>query len=272
MFYWKVLIEKIDERMQEELIASLHEFNPEGFEQTGDCLKVYFTNTHFQEESISRCLLQHQFNIEKLPHQNWNQLWESNFQPVQVHNFCGIRAEFHQRLINVRFELVITPKMSFGTGHHATTFMMIEQMEYMNFNDKSVLDFGTGTGILSILSEKLSAASVVAIDNDEWSIKNAHQNLQRNQCSRIKLYQRSTPSANSTYGILLVNINKHIILEQLSELTHCVLSNGLLLLSGLLLEDEQEIINACSSKKLTLLKKVVKNNWISLLFVNTGKA
>ena len=112
---------------------------------------------------------------------NWNEEWESQLQPVTINNFAGIRASFHEPLKNVEHEIIITPKMSFGTGHHATTFLMVEQMEKINFKNKTVLDFGTGTGILAILAEKLGAASVLAIDYDEWSINNALENIEANQ-------------------------------------------------------------------------------------------
>ena len=131
------------------------------------------------------------------------QEWESQLQPVTINNFAGIRASFHKPLENVEHEIIITPKMSFGTGHHATTFLMIELMQKINFKNKKVLDFGTGTGILAILAEKLGAASVLAIDYDEWSINNASENIEANNCKRIITEQRNNIIGISALILLL---------------------------------------------------------------------
>ena len=123
------------------------------------------------------------FKETLIPEANWNQVWESNFDPVIVDDFVAIRADFHEPVKGVSLEIIITPKMSFGTGHHATTYMMIEQMRELDFTGKSVFDFGTGTGVLAILAEKLGANKVIAVDNDEWSIENAEENFEKNNCT-----------------------------------------------------------------------------------------
>ena len=129
------------------------------------------------------------FDWNEIPDQNWNQVWENNYEPVQVGNFAGIRAQFHQPLAGVKFELLITPKMSFGTGHHATTYMMLDWMREFDFTGKTVLDMGTGTGVLAIMAEKLGASRIIAIDIDDWSIENAKENIEVNGCRRIQLLQ-----------------------------------------------------------------------------------
>ncbi len=127
--------------------------------------------------------LQLSFSKTIIEETNWNQVWESNFDPVIVDDFVAVRAHFHEPIKNVQHEIVITPKMSFGTGHHATTYMMMQQMRELDFAGKNVFDFGTGTGVLAILAEKLGAQKVIAIDNDDWSIENADENVKRNNCT-----------------------------------------------------------------------------------------
>jgi ribosomal protein L11 methyltransferase len=186
---------------------------------------------------------------------------------VVVDEFCAIRADFHEPIQNVAHEIVITPKMSFGTGHHATTYMMIQQMKDMDFAGKTVFDFGTGTGILAILAEKLGAANIMAIDVDEWSIENARENIERNGCSKISV-ELSSIIPQQPFDIILANINRNVILQYLQELKQSLHNNSLLLLSGLLNTDEKDIVQVCEKQQLQLIRQTEKNNWISLLFVN----
>jgi ribosomal protein L11 methyltransferase len=197
---------------------------------------------------------------------NWNQLWESNFQPVVVDDFAGIRASFHEPIKGVRYEIVITPKMSFGTGHHATTCLMIRQMCEIIFSGKTVMDFGTGTGILSILAEKMGAASIIAIDNDEWSITNATENLEKNICSKIKVEKADSAAGEKSYDIILANINKNVIIDNLSTLVKQLEPGGILVLSGLLASDEAAILYETGKLLLIPGKKMLENGWISLRF------
>ena len=154
--------------------------------------------------------------------------------------------------------------MSFGTGHHATTYMMIEQMRNINFIDKKVFDFGTGTGILAILAEKLGASSITAIDNDEWSIKNAKENFEKNKVHLINLNQ-SSEVAESSFDIILANINKNVLLQHKSSLVNKLSVGGVLLMSGLLKEDENTIVKAFDVLKFKYHKQ--QGNWVSLLFI-----
>jgi ribosomal protein L11 methyltransferase len=156
--------------------------------------------------------------------------------------------------------------MSFGTGHHATTYMMIEQMKELEFKNKTIFDFGTGTGILAILAEKLGAASVSALDIDEWSIKNAKENIDMNDCYKISL-SLSSVLPDQKFDILTANIKRNVILNYLPKIKSCVKQNGYLLLSGLLEIDEKDIVDKCSLHHLNLIKEISRNNWISLLFV-----
>lgn len=256
------------EQEQEILISQLEELYANGFEQTQDALIAYFPENNFESYAVNGILKNYQYSITTVEEQNWNAVWESNFEPVVVEDFCAIRAEFHQPITNVSYEIVITPKMSFGTGHHATTYMMMQQMKDMDFTGKHVFDFGTGTGILAILAEKLGSEKIQAIDVDDWSIENAWENINRNGCSKINVELSSQLPAQQ-FDIILANINRNVILQYLPGLKE-ILNNeqGELLLSGLLVSDKEDIMKACMNQGLKLIKELERNNWISLLFVN----
>ena len=252
-----------NEEQQEILISELTDLEAIGFEQTTSHLLTYFEEDKFKSDEISRLLKDYVFHFTILATQNWNAVWESNFEPVVVDDFCAIRAEFHKPIEDVQYEIIITPKMSFGTGHHATTYMMIQQMRNISFINKKVFDFGTGTGILAILAAKLGAASVTAIDNDEWSIKNAEENFEKNNIRSIALYQSSTVRENN-FDIILANINRNVLEQYSSTLVKLLSPRGLLLVSGLLKEDETFIVELFD--ELTLYNSQQNLNWISLLF------
>ena len=254
-----------DEVQQELFISELSELGATGFEQTDTNLLAYFDEENFKSYEVNELLKDASFQLDTIPQQNWNALWESNFEPVIVDDFCAIRADFHQPIKNVKHEIIITPKMSFGTGHHATTYMMIRQMQNIDFTNKTVFDFGTGTGILAILAKKLGASSVTAIDVDEWSIKNAEENFEKNDVRGINLYQSSL-LPEEQFNIVLANINRNVLIQYASTLVNILLPKGILLVSGLLAEDEEAIVEVFN--KLKLIRHEQKQNWISLLFVN----
>ena len=252
---------------QEVLISRLTDLDALGFEQGDDYLLAYFTEDDFKSYEVNEVLQGRNFEITTVAEKNWNEEWESHFQPVQVEDFCGIRAHFHPPFTGVQHEIIITPKMSFGTGHHATTHMMIRQMQDLDFQNKTVFDFGTGTGVLAILAEKLGAGKVVAIDNDTWSIENAAENLENNNCSRVVLaLSEELPQEN--FDIILANINRNILLKYMSSLAAVLNAGGRLLLSGLLSADETAITEAATVAGLHKQKLLERDNWISLLFSN----
>jgi ribosomal protein L11 methyltransferase len=252
-----------NEEQQEILISELSELEAIGFEQTDTHLLAYFEKDNFKSYEVNNLVKEFTFNITSIPEQNWNAVWESNFEPVVADDFCAIRADFHQPIKNVQHEIIITPKMSFGTGHHATTYMMIEQMSNIDFTKKRVFDFGTGTGILAILAQKLGAASITAIDNDEWSIENAEENFQKNDVHSITLY-RSSAMPKDSFDIILANINRNVLNEYASALVSILSPKGVLLVSGILKEDERVIVAAFNI--LQPIKVQQNKNWISILF------
>jgi ribosomal protein L11 methyltransferase len=255
-----------NEEQQEILISQLSDLEADGFEQKDNYLIAYFNENIFKSYEVNELLKGYIFTTKTINGKNWNEEWESNFQPVVVDNFCAIRAEFHEAIPNVEHEIIITPKMSFGTGHHATTYMMIQQMKDIDFSNKTVFDFGTGTGILSILAEKLGALQIEAIDVDDWSIANAKENIERNNCTRISL-TLSSQILDASYDIILANISRNVILNYLSQLGNNLKQNCLLLLSGLLTSDEEDIVEACIKENLRFVKRIERNKWISLLFI-----
>lgn len=254
--------------VQELLVAELAELGFDGFEESADCLKAYILEAGLQEDELNNLLNKYSLNYSKsiINKQNWNQLWESNFEPVQVDDFVGIRADFHPPFAGVAHEIVITPKMSFGTGHHATTWQVMKLMQELDFTGKTVFDFGTGTGILAILAEKLGAKKVLAVDNDDWCIENTSENILVNHCKYIDIQKVDSLKLNQQFDIILANINRNIILDNIAELVKATVSGGQVLLSGLLVSDEAEIREACRALGLAHRKTVERNGWIALWF------
>lgn len=264
----QITFHQINTEQQEILIAELAAAGFDGFEESDQTLAAFIVSDHYDQAILQEIAAQHQldFTTQTIAEQNWNSSWESNFEPVIVDDFTAIRAGFHEPIQGVEHEIVITPKMSFGTGHHATTHMMVQAMREISFSDKTVFDFGTGTGILAILAEKLGAAVITAIDNDDWSISNAAENLERNHCNHIHLEKAETVPANQVFDIILANINKNVILDHFESLNRQLADGGLLVLSGLLEEDEPDILAKAGHFPLSKLGKKSRNNWICLIF------
>lgn len=266
--YTEIIIEHIDNEKSEVLIALLAELGFDGFEETDDSLKAFIDTELYDGSSLKDLVatVGFSFRIANIEEQNWNALWESNFDPVVVDDFVAVRALFHQEKFNVEHEILITPKMSFGTGHHATTFMMMQQMRQLYFANKAVLDFGTGTGVLAILAEQLGASEVLALDNDDWSIENGIENVKANHCKKITVRKAHTALTENKFDIILANINKNVILANAETLANQLLDGGVLLLSGLLLDDEMDIIQIFTDLKLNHKNTEKRAQWISMLW------
>jgi len=268
MDYLKITFTDLQPEQKEILIAQLADAGYEGFEEKDDSLEAFINNKNFDSFILNEISFKYQtpYTSEKIAETNWNQIWESNFEPVIVEDHVAIRADFHQPIANTKFEIVITPKMSFGTGHHATTYMMIELMKEIDLTGKSVLDFGTGTGILAILAEKSGAKKIDAIDNDDWSIANAEENFAKNNCKKIVLRKASDALSEMKFDVILANINKNVILENFVLLCDQLNKNSKILFSGLLQEDKDEILSIATDLRLKLEKELIRNNWIALQF------
>ncbi|MBI1342683.1 MAG: 50S ribosomal protein L11 methyltransferase [Terrimonas sp.] len=266
--YIKIHFNKIASDQAELLLALLSNAGYEGFEEGDEYFSAFIPETAFDEATLQSITgsLHLQFEKSIIASKNWNQEWESSFDPVTVDDFCSIRAAFHSPVNNMQHEIIITPKQSFGTGHHATTFLMIRQLKTMELKGKKVFDYGTGTGVLAILAEKMGAAEVLAIDNDDWSIENAGENILMNHCTRVKLEKQSVIPSNSQFDIILANINKNVITANFQSLADGLVSGGKLVLSGLLKTDEPDILSLSENADLQLQHREERGEWISLTF------
>jgi ribosomal protein L11 methyltransferase len=199
---------------------------------------------------------------------NWNAEWEKNFNPIVVGDQCAIRAPFHDPF-DVKYDIIIEPKMSFGTGHHETTHMMIEHILASDFTNKSVLDMGCGTGVLAILSKKNGAEVVEAIDIDNWCYLNSLENISRNDCAEISVLQGDASLLKGKrFDVIIANINRNILLKDLSTYAACLNENGSLFLSGFYDSDCELIESSCLKLGLKFETKRIRNSWVALKFVN----
>lgn len=206
--------------------------------------------------------------IEEIDQVNWNQEWEKNFEAIDVDGKCHVRAPFHPKT-NAEFDIIIEPKMSFGTGHHETTHMMIQHLLEMDVTDLKTLDMGCGTAILAILAEMKGAKPIDAIDIDNWCYLNSIENAERNNCTEIAVYEGdATLLKDKKYDLIIANINRNILLNDMQQYVACLNKNGILLLSGFYTEDIPFIDASCTEKGLTYVKKLERNNWTSLKYVN----
>ena len=266
----QVSIDVLDEAVKDILIAELAALGFDGFEETETGLFSYIELVRFDSELSSGLdeLVKRYgvtYTSATIDKQNWNALWESNFEPVLVDDFVGVRANFHPPFNGgVEHDIIITPKMSFGTGHHGTTYSVMQLMRGIDFANKSVFDFGTGTGLLAILAHKLGAGDILAVDNDDWCIENASENIVVNNTQSIETQKVDNAKLNKKFNIIIANINKNIILDNLAFLAEATVPGGVVLLSGLLVEDEPEIEAACKALGWIHQETRTRNNWIAL--------
>lgn len=198
---------------------------------------------------------------------NWNEEWEKNFNPIQVNDLVSIRAPFHKKP-SLQYDIIIEPKMSFGTGHHETTHMMIQHLLALDLENKKVLDMGCGTGILAIFAEMKGAKPLEAIDIDSWCYENSLENIQRNNCHHIAVYEGDASLLKGKkYDVIIANINRNILLSDMKTYTDCLNEKGLLLLSGFYKEDFQIINKQVVKYGLTLDSKLERNNWLALKYL-----
>lgn len=208
------------------------------------------------------------YSFDEIEQINWNEEWEKNFEAIDVKGICHVRAPFHEKT-NAAFDIIIEPKMSFGTGHHETTHMMIEHLLETDVTNLKTLDMGCGTAILAILAELKGAKPIDAIDIDNWCYLNSIENVQRNNCSNITVFEGDAALlTDKNYDLIIANINRNILLNDMQYYVNCLNKNGILLLSGFYEEDIPYIEKCCTEKGLSFEKKLSKNNWVSLKYVN----
>lgn len=255
------------------LLAELSEMGFESFQEEDDQLIVFHPKADWDQGMLAisfRDLAERQnlsWSVATIGAQNWNALWESNFSPIRVGDFCGIRADFHPPHTNIQYEIVINPEMAFGTGHHATTHMMIELMSGIVFTQKKVLDYGTGTGVLALLASFLGSVIIDAVDIEKAAFENTQKNAQRNRVDNIRVIHGTLDSVvDAGYQIILANINRNVILDTLPALRNKIEANGILLVSGILQQDQEQVEQAATQAGFILKGQLVRNGWVAMMF------
>ena len=255
------------------LIAQLGEIGFESFVENENGVQAYIQKDKYKEFLIGEMSIisNSDFKITAttkiIEDENWNAEWEKNFELINVENQCVIRAPFHQKLDGVDYDIVIDPKMSFGTGHHETTYLMIKRLLALDLAAKKVLDMGCGTGVLAILAKMKNAATIEAIDIDEWAYNNALENIGNNNCEGIVVKLGGAEKIESNFDVLIANINRNILLNDMSKYVDAMLSGGSLLLSGFFSSDIEMLLASTSNLGLELVFTESKNDWIILHLV-----
>jgi len=257
-------------------IAELAEIGFESFEETDLGFKAYVGAADFNEELMKAVLSlqgaeakpEVEYEYIKIDGKNWNQVWESNFEPVLIGNACYVRAPFHAEMPGVEMEFVIEPKMSFGTGHHETTSLMVEWLLEETFEGKSVLDMGCGTGLLAIMAARKGARPVMAIDNYIYAYENTIENAQRNNTPWINvLHGDASQLGNETYDVIIANITKNVLLQDMEKFVSVLNPGGVLLLSGFLEKDRNDMVSCVEDLGLAFSGEKKKKDWLALRFV-----
>lgn len=257
------------------LIAELSELGFESFVETEEGVSAYIQQEMWNETILEDIYIlgSNEFKIsyqfEEIEQVNWNEEWEKNFHPINVDGKCTVRAPFHEATA-AEFEIVIEPKMSFGTGHHETTHMMIQHLLKMEVETKSVLDMGCGTGVLAILAAMKGAKPVDAIDIDNWCYLNSLENCERNNVPFIDVFEGDVTlleNKKEAYDVVIANINRNILLADIPAYAKTLRKGGTLLLSGFYQEDLEIINEVCKKHSLKFLENFEKNNWVASKYV-----
>ena len=256
------------------LIAELGYAGFESFIETEEGVTAYIQKNDWHEDILGdiQILNSSEFEIsytfDEIAQTNWNAEWEKNFKPIVVDDVCAVRAPFHEKF-DTKYDIIIEPKMSFGTGHHETTHMMIQHILKNDFGDKSVLDMGCGTGVLAILTEMKGAKPIDAVDYDNWCYLNSLENVERNDCKHITVIEGdASVLQGKNYDVIIANINRNILLQDMGTYVSCLNKGGMLFLSGFYSEDTPVIRQSCENHLLKFEEKLERNNWVSLKFLN----
>ena len=272
MFYTRLQV-ICDPEFSEILMAEVAEAGFDSFLETEKGFEAYVENEKFDRQQLSAVRKKYHhvqpllFFQDKIQKKNWNEEWEKNLQPIVVDNQCLIRAEFHKAEKKYPYEIIITPKMSFGTGHHQTTYLMIKNQMTLDHRGKRVMDAGSGTAILSIMASKLGAREVESFDIDEWSVINGKENIENNHCGNIRLHQGKITDLNlsGSFDILLANINKNVLLDDLKTYANYMSTEGHLMISGFYDRDTEDIAMEAAKYGLHIERKDERETWALLL-------
>ncbi|GAB3500551.1 50S ribosomal protein L11 methyltransferase [Spirosoma knui] len=259
------------------LTAELAELGYESFVETDEGLNAYIVDADFNQDSLNELVAKYAdqtaiaYEVSSLEKRNWNAEWEREYEPIEVANQVRVRASFHPLDARFRYDIVINPKMSFGTGHHETTAMMLEQQLSLDVQDKTVLDVGSGTGILAILAVKMGAQLALAFDIEEWAVENARENADLNGCPEVDVFQGTIADVDpsSRFDVILANINRNVLLAEIPTYVTLLNANGYLLVSGFYEQDAADIQRKAVEAGLTPVRTLMRNDWTSILFTNS---
>ena len=255
------------------LITMLAEIGFDSFMDDAMGLKAYCSADNRDDLAVENLLLEPSFSdirllkVEEMPDKDWNEVWEASYQPVVVNDRCRVRAPFHEPDPSFEFDLVIEPKMSFGTANHETTAQIIQLMLETDFHGKTVLDMGSGTAVLAILAKKLGAARTVAIDNDEWAYRNAFTNTELNGVSDIEIILGDASSIQGSFDVVLANINRNILLRDMHLYVAAMRPDAHIFFSGFYTEDLESIKAEAERLGLHYCRHLSRNNWVAAEFV-----
>jgi len=253
------------------LMAQLAAMGFESFIEEDTGLLAYIVKDAHDPEQLQnlQVLSNSEFTIhcryKEIAEQNWNAMWESNFDPIIVDHRCAVRAPFHPKQ-NLPFDILIEPKMSFGTGHHETTHMMLQFVLDLEIQHKKVLDMGSGTGVLAILASLRGAFQIDAIDIDHWCYLNAIENAERNNCTNIQVHEGDVSLIGEKYDVILANINRNVLLKDIPFYAKALTTNGILILSGFYTEDLPMIQTQCEKFQLSYVSNLERKNWVAVKF------
>lgn len=254
------------------LLAELGNVGFESFVETETGLEAFIQKEEWNPDILDDIYVLNSeefkinFEYKEIEQVNWNTEWEKNFEPITVDNICHVRAPFHEQK-NLQFDIIIEPKMSFGTGHHETTHMMIQHLLKLDIKSKKTLDMGCGTGVLAILAEMKGAQPIDAVDIDNWCYLNTQENIERNNCKHITPYEGDVAIIKTkAYDLIIANINRNILLNDMPKYVKALNKEGDLLLSGFYKEDLNLIQESCISLGLTFVNLLERKNWIAAHF------
>ena len=255
------------------LVTMLAEMGFDSFMDDMMGLKAYCAEDKRDDDAVQSLLMEPAFsdlrliNVEEMPDKDWNELWEASYQPVIVNERCRVRAPFHEPDSHYEFDLVIEPKMSFGTANHETTAQIIQLMLETDFQGKDVLDMGSGTAVLAILAKKLGAARTIAIDNDEWAYRNAFTNCELNGIKDIEIVLGDALAIQGSFDVVLANINRNILLRDMHYYVAAMNPDARIFFSGFYTEDLGSIKAEAERLGLRYCRHLSRNNWVAAEFV-----